>query len=221
MKNINPTQTKSWNLLEKHFNEIQSFHLREAFKENENRFQDFHIYFENILFDYSKNRISAKTKSLLIDLANECDLKSAIESMFQGKFINRTENRAVLHTALRDFENQSILVDNENILPKIKSVRNQMKTFTEKIISGKWKGFDNQEITDVVNIGIGGSDLGPVMVVEALKHYKSRLNLHFVSNIDGTHLVETLKNLNPERTLFIIASNTFNTQETMTNAESA
>lgn len=221
MKNINPTQTKSWNLLEKHFNEIQSFHLREAFKENENRFQDFHIYFENILFDYSKNRISAKTKSLLIDLANECDLKSAIESMFQGKFINRTENRAVLHTALRDFENQSILVDNENILPKIKSVRNQMKTFTEKIISGKWKGFDNQEITDVVNIGIGGSDLGPVMVVEALKHYKSRLNLHFVSNIDGTHLVETLKNLNPERTLFIIASKTFTTQETMTNAESA
>lgn len=221
MKNINPVQTNAWKALEKHFESIKNQHLRDIFQQDENRFEKFHLNFENILFDYSKNRINLKTLQLLIDLAEECDLKSAIDAMFQGESINKTENRAVLHTALRNFGNQPILVDNENILPKIEKVRNQMKLFTYNVISGAWKGFSGKEISDVVNIGIGGSDLGPVMVVEALKHYKTRLDVHFVSNIDGTHLVETLKNLNPETTLFIIASKTFTTQETMTNAESA
>ena len=221
MQNINPTQTNAWNKLQAHYNEFQNKHLRDLFAKNPNRFEDFHIKFNDILFDYSKNRISQETKDLLIDLANDCELKAAIDAMFNGQHINKTEDRAVLHTALRNFGDEPVLVDGENVLPKVKAVRDQMKMFTAKVISGNWKGFSGKEITDVVNIGIGGSDLGPVMVVEALKAYKSRLNVHFVSNVDGTHIAETLKNLNPETTLFIIASKTFTTQETMTNAQSA
>lgn len=221
MRNINPTQTQAWKKLQTHFVEIKEAQLRDLFEQNQNRFQDFHVKFDDFLFDYSKNRMTEETKDLLIQLAEECDLKSAINSMFSGKNINRTEDRAVLHTALRNFGDEPILVDGKDVLPEVEKVRNQMKLFTAKVISGAWKGFSGQPITDVVNIGIGGSDLGPVMVVEALKHYKSRLNVHFVSNIDGTHISETLKDLNPETTLFIIASKTFTTQETMTNAQTA
>lgn len=221
MRNINPTQTQAWKKLQTHFVEIKEAQLRDLFEQNQNRFQDFHVKFDDFLFDYSKNRMTEETKDLLIQLAEECDLKSAINSMFSGKNINQTEDRAVLHTALRNFGDEPILVDGKDILPEVEKVRNQMKLFTAKVISGAWKGFSGQPITDVVNIGIGGSDLGPVMVVEALKHYKSRLNVHFVSNIDGTHISETLKDLNPETTLFIIASKTFTTQETMTNAQTA
>ncbi|MDG4945447.1 glucose-6-phosphate isomerase [Weeksellaceae bacterium KMM 9713] len=221
MKNINPTQTEAWKKLQTNFGEIKQSHLRDLFEQNQNRFQDFHVKFEDILFDYSKNRMTEETRDLLIQLAEECDLKSAINSMFSGENINQTEDRAVLHTALRNFGDEPILVDGEDVLPEVEKVRSQMKLFTAKVISGAWKGFSGQPITDVVNIGIGGSDLGPVMVMEALKHYKSRLNVHFVSNIDGTHISETLKDLNPETTLFIIASKTFTTQETMTNAQTA
>lgn len=217
---INPTHTNAWKLLNEHFAQ-SDFELRTVFQYNSERFNQFSIKGENYLFDFSKNLINEKTFELLQNLAIECDLKSAIEAMFTGEKINETEGRAVLHTALRDFSDQEILVDGENIKPKIKKVLNQMKNFSDKIISGEHKGFSGKEITDVVNIGIGGSDLGPVMVCSALKHFKSRLNIHFVSNVDGNHLAETVKNLNSETTLFIIASKTFTTQETMTNAESA
>ena len=217
---INPTHTQAWKALNNHFAQ-NDFELRTLFKYNPERFNQFSVKRENYLFDFSKNLIDGKTFSLLQDLAAECDLKSAIEAMFSGEKINETEGRAVLHTALRDFSDQEILIDGENIKPKIKKVLDQMKTFSDKIISGHHKGFSGKEISDVVNIGIGGSDLGPVMVCSALKHFKTRLNVHFVSNVDGNHLAETIKNLDPETTLFIIASKTFTTQETMTNAESA
>ena len=217
---INPTQTAAWKALNEHFAQ-NDFELRTLFQYNPERFNQFSVQREHYLFDYSKNLIDEKTFTLLQNLAEECDLKSAIKSMFSGEKINETEDRAVLHTALRDFSDKEILVDGENIKPGIKKVLNQMKTFSEKIISGTHKGFSGKEITDVVNIGIGGSDLGPVMVCSALKHYKTRLNAHFVSNVDGNHIAEVLKNLNPETTLFIIASKTFTTQETMTNAVSA
>ena len=217
---INPTQTNAWKALNNHFAQ-NDFELRTLFQYNPEIFNQFSVKRENYLFDFSKNLIDEKTFELLQDLAKECDLKSAIEAMFTGEKINETEGRAVLHTALRDFSEQEILVDGENIKPKIKKVLDQMKTFSDKIISGEHKGFSDKEITDVVNIGIGGSDLGPVMVCSALKHFKTRLNVHFVSNVDGNHLAETIKNLDPETTLFIIASKTFTTQETMTNAASA
>ncbi|ROI08022.1 glucose-6-phosphate isomerase [Chryseobacterium sp. H3056] len=217
---INPTHTNAWKNLTKHFAETD-FDLRTLFRDNPERFIDFSVQRENYLFDYSKNLISKETFDFLQDLAEECDLKSAIKAMFSGEKINETEDRAVLHTALRDFSAEEILVDGENIKPAIRKVLEQMKTFSERIISGEHTGFSGKEITDVVNIGIGGSDLGPVMVCSALKHYKTRLNAHFVSNVDGNHIAEVLKNLNPEKTLFIIASKTFTTQETMTNAESA
>lgn len=219
LKKINPLHTKSWQELNSHIEEFD-FDLRTLFQ-NQNRFEKFSIKKDNFLFDYSKNLITTETKNLLLKLAEECELKSAIQFMFSGEKINETENRAVLHTALRDFSENEILVDGENIKPQIKKVLGQMKTFSESVISGEHKGFSGKEITDVVNIGIGGSDLGPVMVCSALKHFKTRLNVHFVSNVDGNHLIETLKRLNPETTLFIVASKTFTTQETMTNAESA
>ncbi len=221
MQNINPTTTTSWTKLREHYKDINQKHLRQWFSENQNRFEKFHIRWNDILFDYSKNRMDEKTLALLIELANECDLQGAIKSMFSGSHINETEDRAVLHTALRNSSDDSILVDGENVIPEIRAVLSQMKTFSEKVISGSWTGFSGKAITDVVNIGIGGSDLGPVMVVEALKHFKTRLNVHFVSNVDGTHIAETVSQLNPETTLFIIASKTFTTQETMTNALSA
>ena len=217
---INPTQTTAWKNLQENFAQ-NDFDLRTLFQDNPERFNQFSVKREDYLFDYSKNLIDEKTFDLLQNLAEECDLKSAIQAMFSGEKINETEGRAVLHTALRDFSNKEILVDGENIKPGIKRVLNQMKTFSEKIISGVHKGFSGKEITDIVNIGIGGSDLGPVMVCSALKHFKTRLNTHFVSNVDGNHIAEVLKKLNPETTLFIIASKTFTTQETMTNADSA
>lgn len=221
LKNINPTQTDAWSKLDNHFVEIEPKSLRFLFEEDKGRFQKFHLKFGEILLDYSKNRMNEETLKLLVELANECELKDAIEKQFAGDFINQTENRAVLHTALRNRDNQPVFVDGKDVMPQINAVLEQMKIFSDKVISGEWKGFSGKEITDIVNIGIGGSDLGPVMVIEGLKHYKTRLNLHFVSNVDGTHITETLKELNPETTLFIIASKTFTTQETMTNAHSA
>ena len=217
---INPENTTAWKALNEHFAN-NDFELRTLFQYNPKRFDQFSVKRENYLFDFSKNLIDQKTFDLLLQLAEETQLKAAINSMFSGEKINETEKRAVLHTALRDFSEKEILVDGENIKPAIKKVLNQMKTFSEKVISGEHKGFSGKEITDVVNIGIGGSDLGPVMVVSALKHFKTRLNVHFVSNVDGNHIAEVVKNLNPETTLFIVASKTFTTQETMTNANSA
>ncbi|MFV0141977.1 MULTISPECIES: glucose-6-phosphate isomerase [Empedobacter] len=221
LNTINPTTTKAWNALEKHFQTIQHTSIKELFAQNSNRFEEFSIQYPSLLVDYSKNRINAETIQLLVDLAKEMDVDTAIQQMFEGDVINVTEKRAVLHTALRNRSNEEVLVDGKDVMPQINEVLDQMKSFSEKVISGEWKGFSGKEITDIVNIGIGGSDLGPVMVTEALKHYKTRLNIHFVSNIDGTHLAETFKEINPETTLFIVASKTFTTQETMTNAFSA
>ena len=217
---INPLHTESWKALTEHF-EQNDFDLKTLFEYNPDRFNQFSVKREGYLFDYSKNLLDSRTKELLIQLAEECQLKDAIDKMFSGDKINETEGRAVLHTALRDFSDQPILVDGENIKPQIQKVLDHMKSFSETVISGQHKGFSGKEITDVVNIGIGGSDLGPVMVVSALKHFKTRLNVHFVSNVDGNHIAEVVKNLNPETTLFIVASKTFTTQETMTNANSA
>lgn len=221
LPNINPTTTEAWKKLEEHYQEISSQKLKSFFDKNPNRFQENHILFNTILVDYSKNLINEKTKSLLFDLAREVQLNKAIEAMFNGNKINQTEGREVLHIALRNRSNHPILVDGKDVMPEVNGVLEQMKAFSDKIISGEWKGYSGKIITDIVNIGIGGSDLGPVMVTEALKYYKTRLNLHFVSNVDGTHIAETLKGLNPETTLFIIASKTFTTQETMTNAHTA
>src|SRR6218665_158403 len=217
---INPIQTSAWKALDQQFAN-NDFELRTLFQYNPNRFQEFSLTTENYLFDYSKNLVDAKTLDLLLKLAEETHLKEAIGKMFSGDKINETEGRAVLHTALRDFSDKEILVDGENIKPGIKKVLDHMKAFSESVISGSHKGFTGKEITDVVNVGIGGSDLGPVMVCSALKHFKTRLNVHFVSNVDGNHMAEVVKDLNPETTLFIVASKTFTTQETMTNANSA
>lgn len=221
LSKINPTETRAWQLLKEHYDQIKDKHLRQWFKEDPQRFDKFSIQFNDILFDYSKNRIEEKTLKLLIQLAEETQVKEAIEKQFSGDKINETENRAVLHTALRNRKNTPVIVDGEDVMLKINKVLSQMQKFSESVISGEWKGYTGKAITDVVNIGIGGSDLGPLMVVEGLKYYKTRLNLHFVSNIDGTHIVETLKPLNPETTMFIVASKTFTTQETMTNAQTA
>ena len=222
MKNINPTKTNAWKALTEQFNQVKNVTIAEEFKNDPNRFQNFSLKFnDDFLVDFSKNRVNKKTLGLLIDLAKECDLSNAIKSMFEGEKINVTEGRAVLHTALRNMGNNSVFVDGKNVMPDVKAVLLKMKNFCAKIISGEWKGYTGKTITDVVNIGIGGSDLGPCMITEALKPYKNHLNSHFVSNVDGTHIAETLKKLNPETTLFLIASKTFTTQETMTNALSA
>ncbi len=217
---INPTETNIWEYLVEHFLENE-FDLRTLFAENPHRFEEFSVKRDNYLFDYSKNLINSTTMEYLLRLAEETKVKEAINLMFSGEKINETENKAVLHTALRDFSDKPIFVDGEDVKPKIKRVLSQMRLFSEKLISGEYRGFSGEKITDVVNIGIGGSDLGPVMVCSALKHYKTRLNTHFISNVDGNHLAEVLKNLNPETTLFIVASKTFTTQETITNAFSA
>ena len=217
---INPTETNIWEYLVEHFLENE-FDLRTLFAENPQRFEEFSVKRDNYLFDYSKNLINSTTMEYLLRLAEETKVKEAINLMFSGEKINETENKAVLHTALRDFSDKPIFVDGEDVKPKIKRVLSQMRLFSEKVISGEYRGFSGEKITDVVNIGIGGSDLGPVMVCSALKHYKTRLNTHFISNVDGNHLAEVLKNLNPETTLFIVASKTFTTQETITNAFSA
>ncbi|HAY3555156.1 glucose-6-phosphate isomerase [Elizabethkingia meningoseptica] len=217
---INPTETKTWAQLKEHFAQTD-FDLKNLFQEDMNRFSEFSVQKGDLLFDFSKNLINKETLQLLLNLAEESQLKDAIEKMFTGDFINQTENRAVLHTALRNFGEDKVTVNGKNIDEDIQRVLQQMKGFSEKVISGEHKGFSGKEITDVVNIGIGGSDLGPVMVCSALKHYKTKLNVHFVSNVDGNHIAEVVKNLNPETTLFIVASKTFTTQETMTNALSA
>lgn len=218
---VNFTDTKSYQYLSDHLIDISERHLKDLFAEDPARFEKFSIEFDDILLDYSKNRVTDKTMALLIQLATECRLNEAINAMFNGEAINETEGRAVLHTALRNQSNSPVMVDGHDIMPEINDVLSKMEQFTDSVISGTWKGFTGKSITDVVNVGIGGSDLGPVMVTEALKAYKNHLNLHFVSNVDGTHIAETLKSLNPETTLFLIASKTFTTQETMANAHSA
>lgn len=221
LPNTDFTTTKAYQYLTDHFIALEPKLVKELFAADSERFNKFSEQFEDILFDYSKNRIDEQTVALLIQLARECSLKQAIDAMFSGEKINVTENRPVLHIALRNRSNRPIYVDGKDVMPDVNRVLEQMKNFSEAIISGSWKGFTGKAITDVVNIGIGGSDLGPVMVTEALKPYKNHLNMHFVSNVDGTHIAETLKTLSPETTLFLIASKTFTTQETMANAHSA
>ena len=221
LPNTDFTTTQSYKYLADHYIDIVSKSLKELFDTDNQRFKKFSIQFEDILLDYSKNRIDDETIALLIQLAKECSVNKAIEAMFSGEKINATEGRPVLHIALRNRSNKPIYVDGKDVMPDVNKVLDQMKDFSHAIISGEWKGYTGKPITDVVNIGIGGSDLGPVMVTEALKAYKNHLNLHFVSNVDGTHIVETLKAVNPETTLFLVASKTFTTQETMGNAHSA
>ncbi|MYM61089.1 glucose-6-phosphate isomerase [Vibrio sp. OCN044] len=222
LKNINPTQTPAWKALTQHFESAQDMDLKELFAQDETRFEKFSARFgSDILVDYSKNLINDETLKHLFALADQTELKSAINAMFGGEAINKTEDRAVLHTALRNRSSNPVLVDGEDVMPAVNAVLDKMKSFTDRVIGGEWKGYTGKAITDIVNIGIGGSDLGPYMVTEALAPYKNHLNLHFVSNVDGTHIVETLKPLNPETTLFLIASKTFTTQETMTNAHTA
>ncbi|MDP8218362.1 MAG: glucose-6-phosphate isomerase [Candidatus Theseobacter exili] len=216
------TELPAWKALEKHYEEVKDLHMRDMFNEDLKRFDSFSLCLDDILFDYSKNRITAKTMSLLVDLAKQAGLADEIEAMFSGKKINNTENRAVLHVALRNRVNRPILVDGEDVMPGVNRVLKKMRSFCKEVRSGFWKGYTGKAITDVVNIGIGGSDLGPQMVTAALEHYaKEDLQCHFVSNVDGTHIAEVLRWLSPETTLFIIASKTFTTQETMTNAHSA
>lgn len=218
MKNINPTETKAWQSLTSHYKTLQSVHLKSLFNNDLDRKKKFTINFNDFEFDYSKNRITEETLNYLLELAHEVDLEGAIKSYFSGEKINKTENRAVLHTALRNQSGEEVLVEGKNIMIDIKDALNKMESFTNKIVSGSWKGYTNKSITDVVNIGIGGSDLGPDMVVESLKYYKNHLNVHFVSNVDGDHVQEVIKTLNPETTLFVIVSKTFTTQETLTNS---
>lgn len=216
------TTLSSWKNLQNHFAAIEKAQMRDMFKNDAKRFEKFSIEFNDILVDYSKNRINEETLQLLLQLANERNLKTAIEAMFSGEKINNTEKRAVLHTALRNRSNRAVFVDGEDVMPGINAVLEKMKGFCEKVRSGAWKGYTGKAVTDIVNIGIGGSDLGPYMVTEALKPYAQKgLNIHFVSNVDGTHIAETLKKINAETTLFIVASKTFTTQETLTNAETA
>ena len=220
MQKINPTSTVAWQALEAH--KADNLTIPQLFAENPNRFEQYSLNFaDQILVDYSKNAINEKTLGLLRQLASECGLASATEAMFTGQKINRTENRAVLHTALRNRSNTPVLVDDKDVMPEVNAVLAKMKDFCERVISGKWKGYTGKAITDVINIGIGGSDLGPYMVTEALRPYKNHLTMHFVSNVDGTHIAETLKKVNPETTLVLVASKTFTTQETMTNAHTA
>ncbi len=222
MKNVNPTQTNAWKELEKHFSENRNMTIKDLFKADPNRFNNFSLKFnDDFLVDFSKNRITEDTLSLLIKLAEETDLKNAIEAMFTGEKINVTEDRAVLHTALRNQSDSPVLVDGQDVMPEVRKVLAKIKAFTEKVISGEWKGYTGKAITDVVNIGIGGSDLGPCMITMALTPYHNHLKSHFVSNVDGTHIAETLKECDPETTLFLVSSKTFTTQETMTNAHTA
>ena len=215
---INPTTTEAWKKLQEHYQETKDKHLRELFATDTDRGGKFSLVWKDFLVDYSKNRITDKTVSLLLDLAEEVGLESAIKSYFGGEHINQTEDRAVLHTALRATKDEKIFVDGENIVDEVYAVREKIKAFSHAVISGEKKGYTGKTFTDVVNIGIGGSDLGPVMVTEALKFYKNHLKTHFVSNVDGDLVYEVLKELNPETTLFVIVSKTFTTQETLTNA---
>jgi len=219
---INPTKTKVWKKLKEHYQRMRNRHMVDLFRQDPKRFSRFSVRFEDILLDYSKNIITQETLRLLLGLARECKVGEAIKKMFTGDKINETEKRAVLHVALRNRSNTPIYVDGGDVMPEVNAVLKHMERFAESILSGQWRGYTGRGITDVVNIGIGGSNLGPVMVTEALKPYwKPHVHPHFVSNVDGTHIVEALKNLSPETTLFIISSKTFTTQETMTNALTA
>ncbi len=222
LSNINPTKTKAWQQLQQHKQNFADQHMRDLFAENKNRSSEFSIEDNALLFDYSKNIISKETMGLLLALAEECKVKQAIESQFNGDAINATEGRAVLHTALRNFSGKPVISESRDVMPDVLKVRQQMKSFCDKVHSGEWKGYTGKKIKHIVNIGIGGSDLGPLMVTEALKPYwVDGIQAHFVSNIDGTHIAETLKLVTPEETIFLIASKTFTTQETMTNAQTA
>jgi glucose-6-phosphate isomerase len=219
LNTTNPTVTDAWKNLQNHFNAIQQTTIQELFQQDSARAEKFNLQWNDFLVDYSKNNISEETISLLLELANSIGLKNAITDYFGGEIINQTENRAVLHTALRAPESAIIKVDGENVIPEVYEVKNKIKSFTNEVISGVRKGYTGKTFTDIVNIGIGGSDLGPAMAVEALQFYKNHLNVHFVSNVDGDHVNEVIKKLNPETTLFLIVSKTFTTQETLSNSE--
>jgi len=218
LSKINPTTTEAWSKLASHLHKTKNQTLKQLFESDSNRAEKFTLKWNNFLVDFSKNRISQETMNLLFELANEVHLKEAVQAQFSGEHINETEGRAVLHTALRAKKGDSVIIDGENVVPEVYEVKANIKNFTDTIISGTKKGYTGKAFTDVVNIGIGGSDLGPVMVVEALKFYKNHLKTHFVSNVDGDHVHEILKDLNPETTLFVIVSKTFTTQETLSNA---
>ncbi len=218
----NPTQTAAWKALESHFLTIENQEMKQLFADHPERFKEFSLQFEDLLVDFSKNRMTAKTLELLLELAEQTQLPANIAALFKGDPINETEQRSVLHMALRNRSNRPILVGGKDVMPDVNRVLDKMKAFSGKVLSGEWKGYQGQRITDIVNIGIGGSDLGAVMVTEALKPYwQEGIQSHFVSNVDGTDIIETLKGLNPGTTLFIISSKTFTTQETMTNAHTA
>jgi glucose-6-phosphate isomerase len=216
---INPSQTAAWQKIQDHFEKMNQTSMKDLFASDSERASKFHIQWNDFLVDYSKNIANQETLDLLLQLANEVQLKQAISSYFEGDIINQTENRAVLHTALRAKESAKVMVDGVNVMPEIYSVKNKIKNFSNEVISGNKKGFTGKSFTDIVNIGIGGSDLGPAMIVEALQFYKNHLNVHFVSNVDGDHVNEIIKKLNPETTLFVVVSKTFTTQETLSNAE--
>jgi glucose-6-phosphate isomerase len=219
LSTLNPTKTTSWKKLETHFDQLQNVSMQEMFKQDASRAEKFSILWNDFLIDYSKNIVNQETMTLLLELANEMGLKNGIQDYFGGGIINQTENRAVLHTALRAKESAVINVNGVNVIPEVYEVKNKIKGFTNEVTSGKRTGYTGKAFTDIVNIGIGGSDLGPAMVVEALQYYKNNLNVHFVSNVDGDHVNEIIKKLNPETTLFVIVSKTFTTQETLTNSE--
>lgn len=215
---VNPSQTKAWIKLKEHFDKIKNVQMKDLFDLDPQRAYNFSINWQDFYLDYSKNRLSEETKSLLLELAKEVELEKAIQSYFSGEVINETEQRAVLHTALRSTSHDEVFVNGQNIIPEIFEVKRKIKVFSDRIESGNAVGYSGKAFTDVVNIGIGGSDLGPAMVVDTLKYYKNHLNTHFVSNVDGDHVIEVIKNLNPETTLFVIVSKTFTTQETLSNA---
>jgi glucose-6-phosphate isomerase len=219
---INPITTPSWQALQQHKQLFENVHMKDLFFNDADRFDKFSVRFEDILFDYSKNILTENTVEILLELTSDCKLKEAVEAMFNGEKINETENRSVLHTALRNFSVDRIMADGADVMPAVNNVQTQMKNFCTSVHKGGWKGYTGKTIKYIVNIGIGGSDLGPVMVTEALKPYWiDGIETYFVSNVDGTHITETLKNINAEETLFLIASKTFTTQETMTNAHTA
>ncbi|MDQ3395977.1 MAG: glucose-6-phosphate isomerase, partial [Bacteroidota bacterium] len=219
---VNPTQTEAWRDLINHKEAMKDVHMKQLFAEDKERFSKFSLQFEDIVLDFSKNLITQETLDILFKLAEEVKLKEALEQMFSGEKINKREDRAVLHVALRNLSSHPIYENGVDVMPEVNYVLNQMEVFSNKVINGEWKGYTGKPVKDIVNIGIGGSDLGPYMVTEALKPYKKpHINVHFVSNVDGTHIAETLKKIDPETTLFMIASKTFTTQETMTNATTA
>jgi glucose-6-phosphate isomerase len=218
LPNINPTTTTTWKKLEAHFNDVKRLHMKDLFATDNQRANKFTIKWDDFYVDYSKNRITEETFKYLLDLAEDVKLKDAIKSQFSGEIINKTEGRAVLHTALRAPESYKVEVDGENVIPEVYKVKRKIEAFTNQVVSGNLKGYTGKAFTDIVNIGIGGSDLGPAMVVEALQFYKNHLTTHFVSNVDGDHVNEVIKKLNPETTLFVVVSKTFTTQETLSNA---